>query len=90
MEKIIPRVRPKEPEAALRELEEFVQSIKGLPIAEAEQKIAEARFRKPIVIFNAFAIRPFWRDGRKAPPLFPRKTIKITSDKAISIMARGH
>ena len=70
MEKIISRVRPKEPEAALRERGEFVQSIKGLPIAEALQKIAEDRFRKPIVIFGtSVAIRPFWRDGRKAPPV---------------------
>jgi hypothetical protein len=84
MEKIISRWRPQSPEASLRQLEQFVGSIKDLPIREAEQIISERKFRKPIVIFDAIAIRPFWRDGRKAPPLFPRI---VKGDKALRAMS---
>ncbi|OGH20694.1 MAG: hypothetical protein A3D74_05325 [Candidatus Levybacteria bacterium RIFCSPHIGHO2_02_FULL_37_13] len=72
MEKIISRWRPQSPEASLRQLEEFVSSIKSLPIREAEQAIAEKRFRKPVILFDRWAIRPFWKDGRKAPLRFEK------------------
>ena len=86
MEKIISRVRPKQPEEALREHNEFIESIKDLPIREAEQAIAEKRFRKPVILFDRWAIRPFWNDGRKAPPLFPRI---VKGDKALRLMGKG-
>ena len=87
MEKIVTRVRHKQPEDVVKELDDFVRSIEHLPTDEAEQRIAEDKFRKPIVIFNAIAIRPFWRDGREAPPLFPRI---VKGDKALQLMSKGH
>lgn len=89
MEKIISRVRPKEPEVELRELKEFVERFKGKPFGEAEQEIAERRFRKPVILFRRLAIRPVWRNGREAPPFFPRKTIKI-ADPDYRFIAHGH
>lgn len=92
MESIISRWRPQSPEAALRERNQFVESLKGLPIAEQHQGIVERNFRKPIVIFNALAVRPFWRDGRKAPPLpWVDNNGKIIKEhKASSRIVRGH
>lgn len=51
----------------LRDLK-FVKDTEGLSIEEVHKRIAEREFRRPIVIFNV-AMRPFWRDGRKAPSL---------------------
>jgi hypothetical protein len=72
MEKIIFRVEPKTPENALKELYEFNNEIKALPVQEAEQQIAEKRFRRPINLFGGWVARPFWRYGRKAPSLFSK------------------
>ena len=94
MERIISRVKRQSPEDALRadplrEIDLFVSSIKDLPFREAEQAISEHNFRKPIVIFG-LAIRPFWRDGRKAPPLFPKKIYKGAKAEEQIIAASEH
>jgi len=91
MEKIISRVRPQDPEAALRQFNEFTDTLKVLPFCEVEQAIADKRFRKQI-LFNGWAIRPFWKDGREAPPLpWEDNNGKIIKGhKASSRIVRGH
>ena len=84
MEKIFLRVRRQSPQEALRKHNEFINNLNGLPIGQAEQQIAEKRFREPIIVFDLFVIRPFWRDGRKAPQLF--KSQKMTEGERL----RGH
>ena len=42
----------------------------GTTFAELEQEIAEWHYRRPIPIpLTGWAVRPFWRDGKGAPPL---------------------
>lgn len=75
------------PGAELGQFNQRIESLMNLPIAQAERQIAEDRFRKPKVIFNRWAIRPFWRDRRKAPPLY-KKVYK--GDEAAYLISRGH
>ena len=92
VERIIYRLKPEaDPgEAAVKKLNEFVERAMKLPIREAEELIAEDRFRKPIRILGSeWVLRPFWRDGRKAPPLFPKKTYKGAKAEEL-IMASDH
>lgn len=68
MEKIIFRVAPQSPGDKLKELKKFVKSTSGLPIEEAERRLVEFhRSQNPIVIFDHWALRPFWRDWREPP-----------------------
>lgn len=50
----------------------LLKIYEGVPISELEQEIDRFHYQRliPIPLTN-WAIRPFWRDGKKVPPLEP-------------------
>lgn len=49
---------------------QMLARIKDTPWSEVDKEIAEWHFRRPIPILGLpWAIRPFWRDAKQAPPL---------------------
>lgn len=50
-------------------IEDLMARSSNMPLSDIEEEIAEIEFGKPVHLIGNIGIRPFWRDGREAPPL---------------------
>lgn len=50
-------------------IEDLMARSRDMSLSDIEKEIAEIKFGKPVHLIGDIGIRPFWRDGREAPPL---------------------